>query len=74
MVKSDEGCFEYIVKVSNINPKETIFIDDYPGNVRNAEEVGITGIVFHDAEKLKESLVELEILDKLILEKEDKER
>lgn len=74
MVKSDEGCFEYIVKVSNINPEETIFIDDYPGNVENAERIGITGIVFRDAEKLKESLVELQILDKSILGKEDKER
>lgn len=73
-VKSDEGCFEYVVKVANINPEETIFIDDYPGNVKNAEKVGITGIVFRDAEKLKESLVELEILDKSILKRADKER
>lgn len=74
MVKSDAGCFEYIVNAANIKPQETIFIDDYPGNVRNAEDAGITGIVFHDAENLKKALVKFGILDKSILENELAER
>lgn len=74
MVKSDEGCFEHVIKAANINPEETLFIDDYPVNIKNAQKVGITGIVFEGAEKLKKSLVELEILDKSMSEKEDEER
>lgn len=69
MVKSDKRCFEYIVKAAKIKPEETLFIDDYPVNVKNAEKVGITGIVFSNAEKLKERLVELEILDNSVLKK-----
>ena len=35
---------------------ETLFIDDYEKNVKNAEAIGIHGIVFENAEQLRKIL------------------
>ena len=56
MLKKDDGYFKYILNESNINQNETIFIDDYEKNVKNAEAVGIHGIVFENAEQLRKIL------------------
>lgn len=55
-LKSDEGCFKYIIEDRKIDPKETIFIDDYLVNIEMAQKAGIDGIVFKDAETLKKEL------------------
>lgn len=55
-IKSDEGVFKYIINDQKINPEETIFIDDYESNVKVANEAGIRGIVFKDANQLKNEL------------------
>lgn len=49
-LKSDEGCFEYVLKDANINASETLFIDDYENNVEMAKRSKIAGILFKSAE------------------------
>lgn len=61
-IKKDEGTFKTIIEKLKIDPKETIFIDDYQVNVDTAEIQGIKGIVFKDAKQLKDELIKLNIL------------
>ena len=55
-VKSDEQTFKIVLKQAGIVADETLFIDDYEKNVKNAEAVGIHGIVFENAEQLRKIL------------------
>ena len=55
-VKSDKQTFKIVLKQAGIVADETLFIDDYEKNVKNAEEVGIHGIVFENAEQLSKTL------------------
>lgn len=58
MLKQDDGLFNYVIEESNINPNETIFIDDYKSNIEKAEECEINGIVFTNAKDLEKELHE----------------
>lgn len=55
-VKSDEQTFKTVLEKAAIVADETVFIDDYEKNVKNAEAVGIHGIVFENAEQLRKVL------------------
>lgn len=55
-VKSDEQTFKIVLEQAGIVADETLFIDDYEKNVKNAEAVGIHGIVFKNAEQLRKIL------------------
>ena len=55
-VKSDKQTFKIVLEQTGIVADETLFIDDYEKNVKNAEEVGIHGIVFENAEQLRKTL------------------
>ena len=55
-VKSDEQTFKTVLEQAGIVADETLFIDDYEKNVKNAEAVGIHGIVFENAEQLRKTL------------------
>lgn len=55
-VKSDEQTFKTVLEKTGIVADETLFIDDYEKNVKNAEKVGIHGIVFENAEQLRKRL------------------
>lgn len=55
-VKSDEQTFKTVLEKAAIVADETLFIDDYKKNVKNAERVGIHGIVFENAEQLRKTL------------------
>ena len=55
-VKSDKQTFKTVLEQTGIIADETIFIDDYEKNVKNAEAVGIHGIVFENAEQLRKTL------------------
>lgn len=57
-VKSEVKTFEIVLEQAHIIAEETLFIDDYERNVKNAEKVGIKGIVFENAEQLKRILSE----------------
>ena len=62
LLKSDEGCFDYILKDLKIKAEETIFIDDYEANIKMAKQCGIEGILFKSAEDLEENLKKRGIL------------
>ena len=55
-VKSDKQTFKIVLEQTGIVANETLFIDDYEKNVKNAEAVGIHGIVFENAEQLRKVL------------------
>ena len=54
--KSEVETFETVLEQTKIVANETLFIDDYEKNVKNAEAVGIHGIVFENAEQLRKIL------------------
>ena len=56
VVKSDKQTFKIVLEQTGIVADETLFIDDYEKNVKNAEKVGIYGIVFENAEQLRKTL------------------
>lgn len=55
-VKPDEQTFRTVLNKTQVVADETLFIDDHEINIKRAEEVGIHGIVFLDAEQLKQDL------------------
>ena len=55
-VKSDKQTFKTVLEKVAIVADETLFIDDYEKNVKNAKAVGIHGIVFENAEQLSKTL------------------
>ena len=66
LVSGDEGMrkphkeiYELMLHRYNINPQETIFIDDSLKNVEGSEAVGIKGIHFVNASSLKKELIAL---------------
>ncbi|MBR1939419.1 HAD family phosphatase [Candidatus Saccharibacteria bacterium] len=61
-IKSDPDYFDFIINDADINPAESIFIDDYHVNTERAEQAGITSIVFNDAIQLRTILKILGIL------------
>ena len=54
--KSEVETFETVLEQTKIVADETLFIDDYEKNVKNAEAVGIHGIVFENADQLRKTL------------------
>ena len=54
--KSEVETFETVLEQTKIVANETLFIDDYEKNVKNAEAVGIHGIVFENADQLRKTL------------------
>ena len=56
VVKSDDQTFKTVLEKVAIVADETLFIDDYEKNAKNAEAVGIHGIVFENAEQLRKIL------------------
>ena len=59
LIKPEEEIYNLVLDRYNLNPSETIFIDDTKVNVDGANCVGITGILFKDAENLREELKSL---------------
>ena len=57
MIKPNPAIYEYILKTYNLNPEESIFIDDVEANVEAAKAAGINGFVFqNNYEELKKLL------------------
>lgn len=63
-LKPQHQIFEYFINHYQINPKETVFIDDQIENIEKAEEYGITAIHFmnNDADSIEKELKHLKIL------------
>lgn len=55
-LKCDEQTFKQVLKQTQIMANETLFIDDLEININRAEEAGIHGILFQNANQLKEEL------------------
>ena len=59
--KPEKEIYHIILKKLQLEPHETIFIDDKPEYIDGATKVGINGIVFQDIEQVKKELNDLGI-------------
>lgn len=59
LIKPDERIYKAILNRYNLLPEQSIFIDDTKINVEAAKEANIEGLVFENANKLKEDLKSL---------------
>lgn len=59
MVKPDSEIFHKILDTYNLNPNETIFIDDIKENAEAARSIGITAIQFISPEQCRAELIKL---------------
>jgi glucose-1-phosphatase len=48
--KPDKDIYQIILKKLGVEPEETIFIDDFPENVRGASSLGINAILFQNTQ------------------------
>jgi putative hydrolase of the HAD superfamily len=44
--KPDRQIYRYVLEKEGVGPKEAVFIDNLPVNVRGAEKVGMVGVLF----------------------------
>ena len=62
LIKPDRRIFELLLDRHGLDAAETIFIDDMPGNIEAARQVGLYGIRFTDAAALRTRLSALSLL------------
>lgn len=62
LVKPDLRIYQLLLERLQLDPQETVFIDDTPEHVEAARTLGIHGIIFTDAPTLRQKL--LSVLDK----------
>lgn len=56
LAKPDPAFFYLALDEMGFKAEETLFVDDNPRNIEAANKLGITGILFTNAEKLREDL------------------
>ena len=56
LVKPDPKIFKHILSIYNLEPAQTVFIDDSPANIEAAENLGIKSILFKDAGQCRKIL------------------
>lgn len=61
LIKPEEEIYKLILKRYNLNPRETIFIDDTKSNVDGASKLGIKAIFLDNPKKLRENLISLKV-------------
>lgn len=59
MRKPEEGIYRLALDRAGVEPDRALFIDDHEDFVAAARDIGITGVVFKDAEGLAKDLVSL---------------
>ncbi len=59
MLKPDKEIYDYLLNTYHLNAQECIFIDDMEENIKAAEAVGITGILFKSAAETRAVLQKL---------------
>lgn len=57
--KPDKRIFRYVINDQNINPQETLFIDNMAYNTEAATSLGINSLLFENPRQLKKDLVRL---------------
>lgn len=55
--KPNIGFYQYLIKETNLNPSEAIFVDDKLENVLTARSTGMGGIVFDNADSVVRQLM-----------------
>jgi 2-haloacid dehalogenase len=63
LVKPDARIFRHLLERYGLEPGSTVFIDDSEANVQAARELGMTGLKFDDAQRLRRDLAALGLLD-----------
>jgi HAD superfamily hydrolase (TIGR01509 family) len=63
-IKPYDSIYEYIINKYNLNPEESLFIDDKKSNIDTANKFGIKGraVKPNDVEDVKQVLKEYEVL------------
>ncbi|MGG7144153.1 HAD family hydrolase [Clostridium nigeriense] len=61
LIKPEEDIYKLILKRYNLNPEETIFIDDTQVNVDGASKLGIKAIFLENPKELRDSLKKLKV-------------
>ena len=61
--KPDVRIFQTLIDRHEIEPSETVFVDDNEPNVTAADAMGFIALRFHDAQRLREDLVGLGLLE-----------
>jgi putative hydrolase of the HAD superfamily len=61
-IKPEPGIYHYLIDTYQIDPKQSLFIDDLPQNVEGAQRVGLQAIQFHSSAKLEDDLKNLGLL------------
>ena len=62
VAKPDPRAYHLVLDGLGVAPREALFIDDKPRNVRAAEELGIATILFTDAAALERELIAARVL------------
>lgn len=62
LVKPDREIYELLARRTGINPARSVFVDDREENVRAAEKLGFTGVVFRDPRQMRRDLAGLDLL------------
>lgn len=60
--KPNPKIYQMLIEKANINPSETIYIDDKEDNLLPPKEMGMQTLLFETPQKLREKLVDLSIL------------
>jgi putative hydrolase of the HAD superfamily len=61
MMKPELEIYHHLVGHYNLDPAETVFIDDLPANIEAAESLGIRGILYGSPDQVRAELCELGI-------------
>jgi epoxide hydrolase-like predicted phosphatase len=59
VMKPDAAIFQHALDQLGIQPKEAVFVDDFPENISGCEAVGMRGIHFHTPEQTLKDLRKL---------------
>lgn len=62
MRKPDKEIFEFVLAENDLNPEETVFIDDSPQHVKGAGECGINAFLLQKNMEMEELLKQLKLL------------
>jgi len=62
MLKTDDGCFPFVLKELGIRANKAILIDDKLANIKKAKEYGINGLLYKNPELLMADLKSLGLL------------
>ncbi|MDD5147873.1 MAG: HAD family phosphatase [Candidatus ainarchaeum sp.] len=62
LAKPDPEFFNHALKELKLKPEECLLVDDKEKNIKAAQEIGMKGIAFQNAEQLKQELKLLKII------------